>query len=119
MDVKTTDPNILQARVCEDQNGEFGLYIVPDKAEETCITETELSNALMQMSGSQSLDEFADSFAKQLAYKAGQKFAEQENGALANMAEMPEEPANLTPEQRKHFDRGYHDWRDENARESA
>ena len=51
------------------------------------------------------------------AYEAGRQYAEQENGALAGMAEMPDEPT-LDTRMRTHFERGYHDWREEQERNS-
>ena len=51
------------------------------------------------------------------AYEAGRQYAEQENGALAGMAEMPDEPT-LNTRMRTHFERGYDDWREEQERNS-
>lgn len=50
----------------------------------------------------------------QSPYFLGRKFAEEENAALAGMAEMPEAPAEFEGDEG--FMKGYLDWREEQER---
>lgn len=43
--IQLSEPAILRAEIEEDQDGEFGLYIVPEGSE-ICITEAEMRAVL-------------------------------------------------------------------------
>lgn len=47
-DFSLSEPGVIQAQILQDQNGEWGLYIVPANSE-ICITEAELRAALKEM----------------------------------------------------------------------
>jgi hypothetical protein len=47
LDIK--EPNVIQAEVLEDSDGEFGVFLVLGYGTETCIAEGELRAALAEI----------------------------------------------------------------------
>ena len=48
-EIKLAEENVLMAEIAKDKDGTFGLYIVPDRAEEICISEKELRAAVAKI----------------------------------------------------------------------